>query len=127
VTPWENAWLNGKPMPPHGLPKLLLIEAQAIAEEWLLAPEIRSMVEEWAPRDRAEDAVVEVLWSGCRLHGEQTKRVPPVPVVVRLAYSEPFPGNIVELEDRMMELRRVAVNEWIEQFQKYGDKLEAAI
>jgi hypothetical protein len=41
VTPWEDAWCNGKAMPPHGLPKLLLIEAQAIAEEWLLALEIR--------------------------------------------------------------------------------------
>ncbi len=125
--PWEDAWFNGKLMPPHGLPKPLLIEAQAIAEEWLLAPEIRSMIEQWAPRDRSEDAVVEVLWSGCRLHGEQKKRAPPVPVLVRLTGSEPFPGNIVEREDRMMELRRVAVNEWIEPFQKYGEKLQAAI
>jgi hypothetical protein len=57
VTPWDDAWLNGKPMPPHALPKVLLIEAQAIAEEWLIALEIRSIIEEWAARDRAEDAV----------------------------------------------------------------------
>ena len=114
-------------MPPHGLPKLLLIEAQAIAEEWLLALEIRCMLEEWVGRDRAEEAVVEILWSGCRVRGEQWKRVPPVPILTRLAYSEPYAGNIVELEDQMREYRRIAANEWIEQYQKYGNKLEAAL
>jgi len=128
VTPWEDAWFNGKLMPRHELPKkLLLIEAEAIAEEWLLAPEIRCMLEEWVWRDRAEDAVVEILWSGCRVRGEPWKRVSPIPVLVRLPYSEPYPSNIVELEDQMREYRRIAVNEWIEQYQKYGDKLEAAL
>jgi hypothetical protein len=44
-----------------------------------------------------------------------------------LAYTEPYPTNIVELEDQMMEHRRIAVNEWIEQFKKYGASLIGAI
>ncbi len=123
MRPWEDAWFNGKAMPPHGLPKLLLIEAEAIAEEWLNDSGFRSILEEWVGRDRAEDAVVEILWSGCRLRGEQWKRVPPIPVLVRLTYSEPYPKNIVDLEDQMLEHRRIAGDDWIEQYKKHGDQL----
>lgn len=112
MTEWEDAWLNGKLMPPYALPRLLLIEAQAIAEEWLSEAAFRCMVEEWVPRDRAEDAVGEILWSGCRLRGQKSKRVPPIPILVKLMYMEPFPANIVELEDRMLEFRRIAINAW---------------
>ena len=48
---WEDAWLNGKLMPPHGLPRILLIEAQAIAEEWLYEENFRCMLEEWVSRE----------------------------------------------------------------------------
>jgi hypothetical protein len=126
MAPWEDAWLNGKLMPPHGLPKLLLIEAQAIAEEWLIEENFRCMLEEWVSQERAEEVVSEILWSGRRLHGEFKKRVPPIPVLVRLMHSEPFPNNIVELEDRMIEYRKIAIREWIKQYQKYGDDVEGA-
>jgi hypothetical protein len=80
---WEDAWLNGKLMPLHALPKLLLIEAQAIAEEWLFEETFRCMLEEWVSHDRAEAAVNEILWTGCRVRGEFKKRVAPIPVLIR--------------------------------------------
>ena len=126
MTPWEDAWFNGKSMPTHRLPNILLIEAQAIAEEWLFEENFRCMLEEWVSRDRAEAAVNEILWSGCRLGGELKNRVPPVPVLVRLMYTEPFPTNIVELEDRMTEYRELAIREWIKQYQKHGHDLRSA-
>jgi hypothetical protein len=126
MTPWEDAWFNGKLMPPHGLPKLMLIRAEAIAEEWLLEAAFRCMFEEWVSRERAADAVIEVLWTGCRVRSVLTKRVPPVPVIVRLMHAEPYPSNIVELEDRMLEVRAIAAREWIEAYRKHGDNLEAA-
>ena len=92
----------------------------------MLDPGFRGILEEWVERDRAEDAVVEILWSGCRLRGEQQKRIPPIPVLVRLMHSYPYPSNIVELEERMLEYRRIARMEWIEQYQNYGDELEAS-
>ena len=126
MTSWEDAWLNGKLMPPYGLPRILLIEAQAIAEEWLREENFRCMLEEWVSRDRAEEAINEILWSGCRVGSDLKKRVPPVPVLVRLLHSEPFPTNIVELEDRMVEIRTIAIREWIKQYQKHGNDLNAA-
>jgi hypothetical protein len=127
MTPWEDAWLNGKLMPPHKLPNPMLIAAEAIAEEWLLDAGFRSILEEWVDRARAEDAIIEILWSGCRLRGEQTKRVAPLPVLVRILHSVPHPTTLGEHEDRMIEYRRFARKEWIAQYQKYGERLESAL
>ena len=67
-----------------------------------------------------------ILWSGCRLRGQQIKRVPPIPVVVRLMYSGPYPADAFEVEQRMMDLRRRAVREWIEGYRKHGVNLEGS-
>lgn len=126
MSKWEEAWLDGKPMPAHALSRLFLIRAQTIAEEWLIDAPIRCMLEEWVDRERAEEAVTEVLWSGCRIRGVLSKRVPPIPVLVRLMHTEPPPNNIVELEERMLEFRAVAIREWIQSYRMHGSNLEAA-
>lgn len=127
MTAWEDAWLNGKAMPPHACPRHVVVQSEAIAEEWLSDSGFRSILEEWVERDRAEDAMVQILWTGCRVRGEQWKRVPPVPVLVRVVYSSPYPNNIGELEDRMLDHRRAAISQWIEQFQKHGNSLEESL
>src|SRR5436309_1481991 len=126
MTPWEDAWLNGKLMPPHEFPSHMLMQAEAIAEELLFDANFRSILEDWVPRKRADEAMGEVIWSGCRVRRQAKKRVPPVPVIVDLMYVEPYAANIVELEDRMRADLFRAIGEWLESYRKYGSKLEAA-
>ena len=126
MTPWEDAWFNGKLMPPHAYPQLLLIEAEAIAEELLFDGNFRSILEDWVPRERADRAMGEALWSGCRVHGQTNKRVPPIPVMARLMYTEPRAENIVDLEDQIRADLYRAIREWIASFRTYGSKLEEA-
>ena len=126
MAPWEDAWLNGKLMPPYELPNLLLIEAQAIAEECLFEADFRSILEEWVPRPKAEEAITEILWTGCRLHGQLKQRVAPIPVMVKLMYTDPYPENIVELEDRIRADIYRAIREWLRAYRKYGSKFGGA-
>jgi hypothetical protein len=123
---WDDAWLNGRSMPAHGFPPRLLSAAQAIAEEWLFDARFRCILEEWISRDEADEVMGNLLWSGFRLHGQPQKRVPPIPVLVKLLYSEPYPADSGELEDRMRELFTHAVRDWVAAFVKHGRDLEGA-
>jgi hypothetical protein len=123
---WNDAWLNGRPMPPHKFPQALLAGAQGIAEVWLYDARFRCMVEEWVSRQEALEVLGGLLWSGFYLRGQPDKRVEPTPVLVRLLYTEPYPADAIETEERMESLCSRAVGEWRRAYQQYQKSLRVA-
>jgi hypothetical protein len=100
--------------------------AQVIAEEWLFEDSFRCILTEWVSGDRANRDLGGLLWSGFRLRGQQDRRVAPIPVLVQILFSKPFPTNTTELEDRMRQIFGQAANEWVRGLQKYGNHFEVA-
>ena len=124
---WELTWLEGKPMPPHAFPAHLMGPAEDIAENWLLEDTSpRLQVEEWVSRNQAYTVMDGLLWSGFQLKGQTFKRVPPLPVWVRLLYQSEPPQTVEELKQVMIELFARVFAEWRRQFEQHGDHLETA-
>src|SRR5258708_717803 len=126
MEPWELAWLNCQGMPPHAFPKELLVPAEETAEEWLLDATFRCILEEWVSAPEADEVLGGLLWSGFCLRGQPQKRVPPVPVLVRLLYTTPLPADETETRDRMRALFANATREWCRAYQQYQHALRVA-
>jgi hypothetical protein len=123
---WNDAWYNGQPMPPHKFPRALLAVAEDIAEEWLYDARFRCMLEEWISRREAEEVMGGLLWSGFCLRGQPDKRVDPIPVLLRLLYTEPYPADENETRVRMAALRAQALREWRRALQQHQQSLRVA-
>jgi hypothetical protein len=123
---WERAWLNCQGMPPHAFPQELLVVAQATAEEWLFEAMFRCIIEEWVSRQEADEVMGGLLWSGFCLRGQPQKRVPPLPVLVRLMYGTPLPAGVWEIEDRMTNFFHAASREWCRAFRQHQRDLRVA-
>ena len=123
---WEDRWFGGQAMPPHGLPQGLIGAAQSIAEEWLFDASFRCILTEWVSANQADEEMGGLLWSGFRRRGQQDKREPPIPVLVRLLFTEPYPADTTELRLRMREHFARAVREWIQGRQQYGNDFDIA-
>ena len=121
---WQEAWLDGDKMPPYSFPRDLLLTALDLAEVWCKDGRSRCLLEEWLPRQKATVELVHLFYDGFRLRGESKKRVRPIPVLVQLLYTEPFPVNGSELEARISELFGFVVQEWCRARDRYGDDLE---
>lgn len=126
MEPWEDAWLNGRTMPPYDFPRELLPTALDIADEWGRDGRFRCILEEWVPRQRAAVDLISLLYNGFRLRGQTDKRERPIPVLTRLLYVMPYPGTIEELRARMRDLFADAVQEWCRSRERFGDNLEGA-
>ncbi len=114
-----------QPMP-AGFPRALLDGAQALAEEWLFDARFRCILEEWVSRQEADEVMGGLLWSGFCLRGQPDKRVNPIPVLVRLLYTEPYPADADETRERMRTLFARAVREWCQAFQQHQQSLRVA-
>ena len=128
MEPWHQAWLAGTTLPSHSIPRSLLETAQEIAEQWFVdnnGP--RRQVEEWVSGDQAYAVMDGLLWSGFRLKGNEGKRCPPVPVLVRLCYQALPPADDAELWENMRDLFGSAFREWIQGFVQHGNNLETAL
>ncbi|HBI45998.1 MAG TPA: hypothetical protein DDY78_24550 [Planctomycetales bacterium] len=123
---WNDAWYSGQPMPPHKFPRALLAVAEDIAEEWLYDARFRCMLEEWISRREAEDVMGGLLWSGFYLRGQPDKRVDPIPVLLRILYTEPYPADENETKEIMEILCLRAVREWGREFQRHQHSLRVA-
>lgn len=123
---WNDSWFGGQAMPPQNFPQNLLPAAQTIAEEWLFDASFLCILTEWVSRGQADEEMGGLLWSGFRLRGQPDRRIAPKPVLVRLLYTEPYPVDADELRSRMRELFALAVREWIQGQQQYGDDFEVA-
>ena len=123
---WNDAWFNGKPMPPQGFPGALLAVAQGLAEEWLFDARFRCILEEWVSRPDADEVMGGLLWSGFCLRGQPDKRVEPKPALVRLLYTEPYPADATETRERMKALCYRAINEWRRAFLQHQQSLRVA-
>ena len=113
-------------MPPHGFPRELAPTALDFAEKWCNEGRFRSIVEEWIPRQRAALELYCLLYDGFRLRGQTDKREEPIPVLIRLMHTMPYPANAVELRERMLELFARAIQEWCRGRDRFGDDLERA-
>jgi hypothetical protein len=100
---WNDLWFRCQVLPASGFPKKMIGPAQVIAEEWLFEDSFRCILTEWVSGSRADRDLGGLLWSGFRLRGQQDRRVAPIPVLVQILFSEPFPTNTTELEDRMRQ------------------------
>jgi hypothetical protein len=123
---WNDAWYNGQLMPPHKFPRALLAVAEDIAEEWLFDARFRCMLEEWISRPEAEEVMSGLLWSGFCLRGQPDKRIDPIPVLLRLLYTEPYPVDESDTKDIIETLCLQAVREWISAVQRYQHSLRVA-
>lgn len=123
---WNDRWFGGQTMPPHGFPQSLIGAAQSIAEEWLFDAAFLCLLTEWVSTSQADEEMGGLLWSGFRLKGQPDKRIAPKPVLVRLLFTEPYPGDTTELRVRMREHFARAVREWIRGRQQDGDDFGVA-
>ena len=121
---WQEAWPEGEKMPPHSFPRDLLLTALDLADAWCQDGRFRCLLEEWLPRQRAAVELVYLFYDGYRLRGEIKKRMRPIPILVQLLYTEPFPTNEVELEERIDELFALVMREWCRARERHGDDLE---
>jgi len=83
-------------------------------------------LEEWIPRDAADEVTGGLPWSRFCLRGQPRLRIAPKPVFVRLLFSTPHPINPAELRARMREFFARAVREWIEAYEQHGDAIRIA-
>jgi len=143
---WEEAWLNGRAMPPHNLSRDLLIFGQELAEQWNDSDEFCENLEQWilkisagqpllqersftkgALSKRSMQLMSDLLWNGFRIRVQKSgKRVLPVPVLIKLLYSQEYLRSRSDVEKQMQFLFADSLSEWLDQFQKYGDKLVGA-
>jgi hypothetical protein len=123
---WELAWMNCQPMPPPVLAPELLVVAQEEAEAWLFDARFRCILEEWIPRQAADEVMGGLLWSGFCLRDQLENRVRPVPVLVRLLYTMPLPMDAAQTRERMRAFFTTAVREWCQAFQQHQQSLRVA-
>jgi len=121
---WSDCWFRCHAMPVHSFPPNMIGPAQAIAESWLLDNSMRCILTEWVSTDEADEVMIGLLWNGFRLRGSRDRRVTPIPILVQILYTPPYPANIAELRERMQEDFLLAVREWTRGHQKYGSNYE---
>jgi hypothetical protein len=123
---WNDRWFGGQAMPPHGFPRHLLANAQSIAEGWMYDASFRCVLTEWVSTTEADEMMGGLLWSGFCVRGQPDKRIAPIPVLVRLLFTEPHPVDTTEVRERMREYFGRAVREWIQALQQHGSSLRVA-
>lgn len=127
MEPWEDAWLNNKPMPPYNFPPALLEPMRRRAEEWLLNDEgPRKQLQEFVSAEKSYEVMDGLLFSGFCLDRRQPRRVRPLPVLVQLLYRVPPPTTPEELESAMIEVFARALSEWCRHYLASGGRLDTA-
>jgi hypothetical protein len=111
--PWEDAWLNNRPMPAHEFPDALLGPMQTLAERWMLSDTgPRLQLVEFVSRDESYAIMDGLLFSGFCHDRTKPQRIRPIPVLMEMLYHQPHPADVTGLEGQMVERFARALSEW---------------
>jgi hypothetical protein len=126
IEPWEDAWLNNKPMPPHNFPTELLDVLLDCAERWMENSHGRiAQLEEFVSRERSSDVMSGLLYTGFCRDRVNPLRIRPIPVITQMLYLAPKPVDEAEVQALMNSVFAHVLSEWC-RLHVSGQKYEIA-